>query len=220
MPTLPAISASVGARWAALRLNHPLSISRARAPTRRGRPGRGTELVDDRTFDPRDRVGLELDLAIRVVPLDRPDQADGPCEHEILLVDMGRQARAEAPCGVKRSRTAWSRAWRGRPATGSACPREKHAGARARPGFEHRSAPPPLQNTPRTCCLIPSAWPALPCHLGQTLRAWSPSVRDRGRGNGDHPSPAPLERRPGGNQRQRQRDDRGTAPASIALHSS
>src|SRR5439155_6925914 len=43
------------------------------------------ELVDDRALDPCDRVRLELDVAVRVVALDRPDQAQQSVGHEIAL---------------------------------------------------------------------------------------------------------------------------------------
>src|SRR4029079_7658378 len=41
-------------------------------------PVEGAQLVDDRALDPRDRVRLELDVALGVEALDRPDQAEQP----------------------------------------------------------------------------------------------------------------------------------------------
>ena len=74
--------------------DRPLDLTGARADRPR-HPVERAELVDDRTLDPDDRVGLELDLAVRVVPLDRADQAQQTVGDEILLVDVRRQARAE-----------------------------------------------------------------------------------------------------------------------------
>src|SRR5207249_3242386 len=53
-------------------------------------------LVDDRALDARDRVRLELDVAVRIVALDRADQAEQPVRDEVVLLDVGRQAAAEA----------------------------------------------------------------------------------------------------------------------------
>src|SRR5215216_4586668 len=50
------------------------------------------QLVDDRALDARDRVGLELDLAVDVEALDRVDQADQPVRDQVGFLDMGRQA--------------------------------------------------------------------------------------------------------------------------------
>ena len=41
-------------------------------------PVQRAQLVDDRALDARDRVGLELDLALELEALDRVDQADSP----------------------------------------------------------------------------------------------------------------------------------------------
>ena len=74
--------------------DRPLDLTRASADGTR-HPVERAELVDDRALDPRDRVGLELDLAVGVESLDRPDQAEQPVGHEILLVDVGRKAGPE-----------------------------------------------------------------------------------------------------------------------------
>src|SRR5581483_6529133 len=60
-------------------------------------PVHRTELVDDRALDPCNRVRLELHVAIRVVALDRADQAEQPVRDEIALVDVRREAASEAP---------------------------------------------------------------------------------------------------------------------------
>jgi hypothetical protein len=65
---------------------------RARHPVERA------QLVDDRALDPRDRVRLELDLAVRVVALDRTDQAEEAVGDEVALVDVRRQTASEAAC--------------------------------------------------------------------------------------------------------------------------
>src|SRR3954452_25150032 len=54
------------------------------------------ELVDDRTFDPRNRVRLELDVTLGVVALDRSDQAEQPVGDEVTLVDVCGQPGPEA----------------------------------------------------------------------------------------------------------------------------
>ncbi len=96
IPTLSAISSSVGrAHQALLELrDRPLDLTGARAHRAR-HPVERAQLVDDRAPDARDRVRLELDLAIGIEPLDRPDQAEQPVRDEILLVDVRRQARPE-----------------------------------------------------------------------------------------------------------------------------
>ena len=53
------------------------------------------QLVDDRALDPRDRVGLELDVAVRVEALDRADQAEQAVRDEVVLVDVRGQSAAE-----------------------------------------------------------------------------------------------------------------------------
>jgi hypothetical protein len=68
------------------------SANRPRHPVHRA------QLVDDRALDPRDRVRLELDVALGVVALDRADQPEQPVRDEISLVDVRGQARAE-PAG-------------------------------------------------------------------------------------------------------------------------
>ena len=59
-------------------------------------PVEGPQLVDDRALDARDRVGLELDLALEVEALDRVDQADQAVGDEIGLLDVRRQAARHA----------------------------------------------------------------------------------------------------------------------------
>src|SRR5207253_629980 len=79
--------------------DRPLDLAGAGADRAR-HPVEGTQLVDDRTLDPRDRVGLELDVPRRVVALDRADQAEEAVGDEIALVDVGWKPGAEAPCDV------------------------------------------------------------------------------------------------------------------------
>src|SRR5215216_956943 len=50
------------------------------------------QLVDDRALDARDRVRLELDLALDVEALDRVDQPDQTIGDEVGLLDVRRQA--------------------------------------------------------------------------------------------------------------------------------
>src|SRR5262249_17537225 len=54
------------------------------------------QLVDDRAADPGHGERLELDLAVGVEPLDRPDQTEQAVRDEVLLVDVGGEARADA----------------------------------------------------------------------------------------------------------------------------
>ena len=58
---------------------------RARHPVQRA------QLVDDRALDARDRVGLELDLALGLEALDRADQADEAVGDEVGLLDVRGQ---------------------------------------------------------------------------------------------------------------------------------
>ena len=76
-------------------LNRALDLPRARADGAR-HPVERAELVDDRAADPGHRERLELDLAVRVVALDRADEAEQAVRDEILLVHVRRQARADA----------------------------------------------------------------------------------------------------------------------------
>src|SRR5581483_5831652 len=64
---------------------------RARDPVHR------PQLVDDRALDPRDRVRLELDVPLRVVALDRADQAEQAVRDEVALVDVRGQPAPEPP---------------------------------------------------------------------------------------------------------------------------
>ena len=99
IPTFAAISSSVGAR-PSLRLelaDRALDLARPRAHRAR-HPVERAQLVDDRAADARDRVGLELDVAVGVEAVDRADQAEQPVRDEIAVVDVRRQARAE-PAG-------------------------------------------------------------------------------------------------------------------------
>src|SRR4051794_13610630 len=59
-------------------------------------PVERAQLVDDRALDARDRVGLELDLALGVEALDRVDQADEAVGDEVGLLDVRRQAGGHA----------------------------------------------------------------------------------------------------------------------------
>ena len=99
MPTFSAISSSVGARCE-LRLelgDRALDLARPRAHRAR-HPVERAQLVDDRALDARDRVGLELDVAVGVVALDRADQAEQAVRDEVALVDVRGQPAAE-PAG-------------------------------------------------------------------------------------------------------------------------
>ena len=105
MPTFPAISSSVGAR-AELRLelgDRALDLAGARADGAR-HPVERAQLVDDRALDARDRVRLELDVAVRVEALDRADQAEQAVRDEVVLVDVRRQPAAEAAGDVLHER--------------------------------------------------------------------------------------------------------------------
>ena len=75
------------------------ALDLARASAHRARhPVERAQLVDDRALDARDRVGLELDLAVGVEALDRPDQPEQAVRDEVALVDVRGQAAAE-PAG-------------------------------------------------------------------------------------------------------------------------
>ena len=77
--------------------DRPLDVAGAGAHRAR-HPVERAQLVDDRALDPRDRVRLELDLAVGVVALDRADQPEQAVRDEIALVDVRRQAAPE-PAG-------------------------------------------------------------------------------------------------------------------------
>ncbi len=96
IPTFAAISSSVGrAAELALELaDRPLDLAGARAHRAR-HPVELPELVDDRAADPRDRVGLELDVALGVVAVDRAHQPEQPVRDEVGLLDVRGQAGAE-----------------------------------------------------------------------------------------------------------------------------
>ena len=66
--------------------------NRARHPVER------PKLVDDRALDPRDGIGLELDVPVGVVALDRADQAEEAVRDEVLLLDVRGQSAAQ-PAG-------------------------------------------------------------------------------------------------------------------------
>ena len=90
----------VGRRPAELRLqaaDRSLDVPRPRAH-RTGHPVHRPQLVDDRPLDSRERVGLELDVAVGVVTLDRADQAEQPVLDEVALVDVAWQPAAD-PAG-------------------------------------------------------------------------------------------------------------------------
>ena len=72
-----------------------LDVPRPRADRAR-HPVERAQLVDDRAADARDRVGLELDVALDVEALDRVDQPEQAVGDEILVVHVRRQAAADA----------------------------------------------------------------------------------------------------------------------------
>ena len=67
-------------------------------------PVEGSQLVDDRAADPRDRVGLELDLPAQVEALDRRHQPRQPVRDQIGLLDMPRQPGRHPPGDVLHER--------------------------------------------------------------------------------------------------------------------
>ena len=67
------------------------SADRARHPVQRA------QLVDDRPLYAGDRIGLELDVAIRIEALDRADQPQQPVRDQVRLVHVRRQARRPPP---------------------------------------------------------------------------------------------------------------------------
>ena len=77
--------------------DRPLDVTGPRADRAR-HPVHRAQLVDDRALDSRDRVGLELDVALGVVALDRADQAEQAVRDEVALVDVRGQTGAE-PAG-------------------------------------------------------------------------------------------------------------------------
>ena len=76
--------------------DRPLDVAGAGAHGAR-HPVHRAQLVDDRALDPRDRVGLELDVAPGVEALDRADQAEEPVGDEVALLHVRGEAGAEAP---------------------------------------------------------------------------------------------------------------------------
>jgi hypothetical protein len=54
------------------------------------------QLIDDRALDARDRVGLELDLALGLEALDRVDEADETVGDQVGLLDVRRQTGGHA----------------------------------------------------------------------------------------------------------------------------
>ncbi len=79
--------------------DRPLDVARAGAHGAR-HPVHRTQLVDDRALDPRDRVRLELDVAGRIEPLDRADQAEEPVRNEVAFVHVSGQPATEPPGDV------------------------------------------------------------------------------------------------------------------------
>ena len=77
------------------RSDRALDLARA-SPHGPRHPVERAQLVDDRAADTCHSEGLELDLAVRVEPLDRADQAEQPVRDEVLLVDVRGKARADA----------------------------------------------------------------------------------------------------------------------------
>jgi hypothetical protein len=61
-------------------------------PDRTRDPVDGSQLLDDRALDPRDRVHLELDASFEVVLLDNVDEAEDAVGHQIGLLDVRRRA--------------------------------------------------------------------------------------------------------------------------------
>ena len=90
----------VGRRSAEPRLelaDRALDLPRPRAHRAR-HPVERPQLVDDRPADARDRVGLELDVAVGIEAVDRADQSEQPVRDEVAVVDVRRQPRSE-PAG-------------------------------------------------------------------------------------------------------------------------
>src|SRR5262249_28276081 len=84
----------VGRRPRELRLelaHRALDLPRP-GPNRTRHPVERAELVEDRAPDSRDRIRLELDVAVRVVALDRLDQAEQPVRDEVAFVDVSGEA--------------------------------------------------------------------------------------------------------------------------------
>jgi hypothetical protein len=75
-----------------------LVADRARDPVDRA------QLVDDRALDAADRVGLELDRALEVELLDRVDEPEDAVRDEVGLLDVRRQAHADAAGDVLHER--------------------------------------------------------------------------------------------------------------------
>ena len=59
-------------------------------------PVQRAQLVDDRALDARDRVGLELDLALELEALDRRDEAHEAVRDEVGLLDVGGKTGGHA----------------------------------------------------------------------------------------------------------------------------
>src|SRR3977135_3045128 len=99
IPRSAATSSSVGGACAlVLELDIGL-LDLARTGADRARhPVERAQLVDDRSADARDGIGLEFDLSLGLVALDRRDQADEPVGDEIGLLDVRGQAGAH-PAG-------------------------------------------------------------------------------------------------------------------------
>src|SRR5919108_57767 len=85
------------------RRDRALDLPRPR-PDRARDPIQRAELVDDRALDASDRVRLELDVAVGVVPLDRADQSEQAIRDEILLLDMRGKTAPESPGDVLHER--------------------------------------------------------------------------------------------------------------------
>src|SRR5439155_19694752 len=78
-----------------LQLGHrTLDFARARAHRARD-PVHRAQFVEDRALDARDRVRLELDVTLRVVTLNRGDQAEQPVGHEVAFGDVPGQSGAQ-----------------------------------------------------------------------------------------------------------------------------
>ena len=176
MPSFAAISSSVGARGQ-LRLElGDRALDLARAGAHRARhPVHRAQLVDDRALDARDRVRLELDVAVGVEALDRADQPEQAVGDEVALLDVRRQA-APQPAGhvlderrVREDQPVAQR--RGRPC---ACTRARAPGCRR--AFSHGSEE---DMGPRELSEI------LPDEASSPIQA-----AERSGGDGDHPGRA------------------------------
>src|SRR5919199_197272 len=73
-----------------------LDLPRPRAHRPR-HPIKASQLIDDRPPNPRNRIGLKLDLALGLKALDRRNQPPQPIRDQIRLLHMRRQPRPHPP---------------------------------------------------------------------------------------------------------------------------